>query len=952
VSIPHPSRPADATLSVATAARVLGVHPNTIRAWSDLGRLRYYRINDRGDRRYRMSDLQRLLASMEVAGPVGMADGGHARRGRSAGRTLAPYDPRRNLVPPIEPSLIDGEGPWPEMELLARLTVLASVTGDPARALNTILAETRSTLGLASVSVWELRGGIFALRASDGSVSRRVQPAGAGILARTVATNAPVTEVGAELGLAVPILSGGRTYGALAFGDPAGTVDSPTAPFASVLGGLVGSMLSAVGSADEATRRIHHARALRRVATDLAGRLDLERVVRDVTDHVVVLFEADRAAVLLADRSGGFVPAHARGLSDTFLDAIRLAPAEAATLGALGRPGPVQSRRYADDPRAPELRAAIVQEGLGSACVVRLHHLDETLGMLAVYHDEPREWSEDDLESLSLLAGQAAAALAAARDYGRMEAWAAQLASLQQLGARLNRLTDEIEIGEATASELHGLIDSHNVRVYRVRGEELVPVAMRGQVGEYEDETPEQLRLKVGEGITGWVAVHATPVYLSDAMADPRAQSIPGTDDIDESMLLAPMVFEDRVIGVLVLSKLGLDQFSDDDLRLLTIYASFAAQAFANADATALLRERSTALERQVRGQRELLSVTESMLSTLDARAVFDQVVERLEGLVRYDNISIEIRDRQTGGLRPIIARGENADWYLQPWLPGETGLATWVAEHNEPQLVLDEVSDDRVFSDGKPTDGSLICVPLRARDGAIGVLTVERLGRTDRFTEDEFELVQLFAAQVSIALQNAEVFRAVETRARTDDLTGLLNAGSFRDELAGRVAADEDFSLILVDLDDFKGVNDALGHQAGDRFLRAIAAAISEASRESDRVYRYGGDEFTILLTESATAGARAVAERVMGAIRSVSGPDSRWAGSGIIASASIGVAAYPIDGATAEEVLLSADRALFAAKREGRDRIATAAEGLALASEFTLTGPTPVDEPTIDIG
>ena len=117
---------------------------------------------------------------------------------------------------------------------------------------------------------------------------------------------------------------------------------------------------------------------------------------------------------------------------------------------------------------------------------------------------------------------------------------------------------------------------------------------MQGQVGEYVDETPDQLRVAIGEGITGWVAEHRIAQNLPDAAKDPRANTIPGTeDDLDESMLLAPMMFEDHVLGVLVLSKLGLDQFSDDDLRLLVIYASFAAQAMANADTTERLREQS-----------------------------------------------------------------------------------------------------------------------------------------------------------------------------------------------------------------------------------------------------------------------------------------------------------------------------------------------------------------------
>ena len=102
----------------------------------------------------------------------------------------------------------------------------------------------------------------------------------------------------------------------------------------------------------------------------------------------------------------------------------------------------------------------------------------------------------------------------------------------------------------------------------------------------------------------------------------------------------------------------------------------------------------------------------------------------------------------------------------------------------------------------------------------ATGVLTLERLGLEHRYTMDEFELVALFAAQVSIALQNAEVHRRSRSGPRPSDLTGLLNHGTFQAWLRRSVEAREPFSLIMLDLDDFKAVNDALGHQAGDRLL------------------------------------------------------------------------------------------------------------------------------------
>jgi diguanylate cyclase (GGDEF)-like protein len=306
--------------------------------------------------------------------------------------------------------------------------------------------------------------------------------------------------------------------------------------------------------------------------------------------------------------------------------------------------------------------------------------------------------------------------------------------------------------------------------------------------------------------------------------------------------------------------------------------------------------------------------------------------------------------DRVTGLLSPLTAKGVHAEAYLEPWQPGEEGLATWVLANNEPALVQDERNDRRVFvfRDEGPVDGSLICVPLRGREGATGVLTLERLGLDQIYTEEEFELVKLFAAQVSIALQNAEVHRAVEIRAQTDDLTGLLNHGTFQSWLERSVASREPFSLIMLDLDDFKLVNDALGHQAGDRLLAGIGQAIVAAGRETDRVFRYGGDEFALILPHTDAAAAVSVAERVRAAVLAVGGPGSAWAADRMVVSISTGVATFPRDGLTAESILLAADRACFVAKRTGHGLIATADEGLAIAREFSLQEPTPVDPPT----
>ena len=972
MSISIPPRPTDATLSVTKAAKLLGVHPNTIRAWSDAGRLRYYRINPRGDRRYRVTDLQRFLAAAENgpaegAPPVPTGTwGGRRTIDPTVAARFAPAGYDRLRAARSDP--LDAERHRLDLQLAASISRLVNSGDEADDALLAAVRAVRDAYGHHLVAAWELRGDRLTPRAVDGvdvaGQHRLVDlPSRYGILGRVLDLAAGGTRTDrqplpgllltdAAEDLALAVIADDRPELAVAIpgqhgpwgvllivGEAAGSLGPRDLDVARVAADGLAAIVSGARRADEVAHLLHRAEALRRVAGDIGSRLDLDRILSGLVDHAMVLFEGDRAAVFLIHGDGHVTADVSRGLSAAFVASVREFPPRSLPAAAVVARRPLFSVDYRNDPRGEDVRAAVVQEGFDTLCTAPLMDGTQLLGLLNIYHDRPHQWSAGELDTIAELATQASVAIRAAQDYERMATWAAQLQSIQQLGARLSRLSSVAEIGNSIATELHQLIDYHNARVYRIVGDELVPVAMQGQVGEYVDETRDQLRVTLGEGITGWVAANRIAQNLGNAAADPRASTIPGTqEDLDESMLLAPMLFDDQVLGVLVLSKLGLDRFTDDDLRLLVIYASFAAQAMANADTTERLREQTLALEQQLRGQRELLQITESILTTLDSRAVLESITDRLGRLIVCDNVAIEVVDPASGLLTPVTARGIHAPNYLETWGPGETGIATWVVDHNEPVFISDERNDPRVnhFRGALGAmDGSLIVVPLRSRGGAIGVLTIERLGLDNSFANEEFELVQLFAAQVSIALQNAEVFQAVEIRARTDDLTGLLNHGTFGEWLERSVRDGSPFSLIMLDLDDFRNVNNDLGHQAGDKLLRRIAAELVRAGRDTDLVFRYGGDEFTFLLPNTEEAGALQVAERARLAVAATDGS----------VSASVGVATFPTDGATATDVLLAADRACYVAKNGGRDRVATAAEGLALAAELSLQPPTPVD-------
>lgn len=900
-------------LTVRETARLLSVHANTVRSWTDAGLLSCLRINSRGDRRYQRHELERFLANAAAADRPGSRHGvAGLKRGERA------------------------HGSASHSALLRRLAQECADSTSVDELLHGVATLLNREAGYRAVAMVDRAGGVRQLVGRvpiDERTTQRALRDGRPMIGRASGNAGGYRAV-------APIYLGDERFGGLVLAGSAETRSSDEAGLLTVLAAQLALALRLRGEVNRAAEARHRAELLMEVSGEMSSELDPTRILDQLVVRAAELFGAQHAAVFARQPSGLLRARATHNLSHGFLQIVEHASSLPVSEAAFDEKRIIWARNFVEDPRGIELRPAFLREGIDTVTVAPLLSDDDQLGVLALYHDEPRAWPPADLALLGRLARQASGVLRNARTFGQVATWAAQLQSIQQLGARLTRLRSVHDIGQAICAELNQLIDFHNVRVYRLEGNACVPVAWRGEIGEYEHEDSAQLRINVGEGVTGWVALYGVAQNVGNAASDRRAMTIPGTeDDLDESLLLAPMLFEDQVIGVIVLAKVGLYQFTADDLRLLEIYASIAAQAMANADTTERLRAQSEALVRQLNSQRELLRVTESILGTLDTQTLLEEIAERLKALLNVDNICVDIHDEREHLLRPIFARGVHAAQYLAATLPDDQGEGGHVIRTGEPVLIEDELRDVRVahFATG-PVPGSLIVAPLRSGERIQGVLTIERLGVDARFSDEEFDLVKLFAAHVSIALQNAEVHRAVELRAETDTLTGLWNHGALVQSLDRMIAQQSRFAMLMVDLDHFKHYNDRLGHQAGNVMLQHVAGVLRASCRDSDQVFRYGGDEFAILLPSTDPAGARTVAGKVRAAVEGINEGQQLP----VRLACSIGIAGFPRDGHTGPEIILAADRACYAAKRAGRNRLATAAQGLALAAEFQPTEPT----------
>ena len=392
---------------------------------------------------------------------------------------------------------------------------------------------------------------------------------------------------------------------------------------------------------------------------------------------------------------------------------------------------------------------------------------------------------------------------------------------------------------------------------------------------------------------------------------------IPGTDDFDESLVVVPMRYEDRVVGVVVLARRGIGQFDESHQRLLTIIADHAATALESTRQLMRSKELATELQR-------IVELSSALSESLDPRRVADVIARHMAGAMGADECEISHFDR--GGDR-LVTWGywpEPADSKVGAFCPLADFPATRQVLETRTSLEIDATSlnADRAEAELLLRDGfrSLVMVPLVAKGELIGL--IELFARCQlAFDDRRGDLARAMANEAAMALANAHLYETARGLADRDPLTGFFNHRYLQERLAEEILraqrTREPLAILMIDLDDFKLVNDSLGHLFGDEVLAWVAEQIRAALRASDVGARFGGDEFVVILPATSAIGARAVGDRILTGLDQAAFRAPRRGP--VPVGASIGVAAFPIDGATARDLLSAADARLYRVKRSG---------------------------------
>jgi len=547
------------------------------------------------------------------------------------------------------------------------------------------------------------------------------------------------------------------------------------------------------------------------------------------------------------------------------------------------------------------------------------------LGVIAVQsYEQEGAYDTGHLILLNAIASQAAIAIENARLYAQARR-AEELAALNRISTLVTSSLNPQQVLDTVVAATVQVMHCQKAAIF------------------IHDEQAGVIRLMSAQGLSQHFVGQSQHILLADeralAIREGRVLAIEdvltlsdtssirrlGHEEGFRAVLDVPLRGRGHVLGVLTAYYSNPHKFSRTEIEVLTTFANQAAVAIENARLYASTDER---LRERVAELSTLQQVSLRLTASLDLPKVLDIVAEAASRLVNASDIHIYLYDDQSDTFTfgaGLWGTGSGSERSINA--PRKNGITALAVSQGRPVVINDAQQHPLFATPEFQTWGmkAIASFPLKRADRVVGVFNVAFM-YLHEFTEDELRVLSLLADQAAIAIENARLYQEAQRLSITDGLTGLYNSRHFyavlKKEMARADRYDRPLSLVMMDIDNFKSYNDTHGHLAGDDLLQELARVLRAEIRESDLAFRYGGEEFALLLPETERQAAGLMAERIRAILAARQFTVKETGRSGHV-TVSMGVAMYPADAHDERGFVYAADTALYAAKAAGKNRV-----------------------------